>query len=132
MKYKNHYKKTYLNIPYAKKDEAWFAGAKWDKEKKKWFYFLAGEEEPDSGTVVFRKDIKVGLLMQEVHFEPGLTILDAVFSSDSELFRVVKNYELAVLDEDHEKLAELFDSMERKVRKYYLYLTLGYLRRFCL
>ena len=74
---------------------------------------LAGEEEPDSGTVVFRKGIKVGLLMQEVHFEPGLTVLDAVFSSDSELFRVVKNYELAVLEEDHEKLAELFDSMER-------------------
>jgi len=74
---------------------------------------LAGEEEPDSGTVVFRKDIKVGLLMQEVHFEPSLTVLDAVFASDSELFRVVKNYEIAVLEEDHEKLADLFDSMER-------------------
>ncbi|UTW68063.1 ABC-F family ATP-binding cassette domain-containing protein [bacterium SCSIO 12643] len=74
---------------------------------------LAGIEEPDSGKVVFRKDIKVGLLMQDVDFEPGLTILDAVFSSDSEVFRVVKNYELAVLAEDHEKITELYESMER-------------------
>ena len=74
---------------------------------------LSGQEEPDSGTVVFRKDIKVGLLMQEAHFEPGLTVLDAVFSSDSELFRVVKNYELAVISEDHEKITELYEAMER-------------------
>ena len=74
---------------------------------------LAGDEEPDSGTVVFRKDIKVGLLMQEAHFEPSLSVLDAVFDSDSELFKVVKSYEIAVLEDDHEKLTELFDSMER-------------------
>ena len=74
---------------------------------------LAGQESPDNGTVVFRKDIKVGLLMQETEFEPQLTVLDAVFSSDSELFRVVKSYELAVIQEDHEKLTELYDSMER-------------------
>ena len=74
---------------------------------------LAGEEEPDSGTVIFRNDIKVGLLMQEVHFEPSLTVLDAVFASDSELFKVVKSYEIAVLEDDHEKLTELFDDMER-------------------
>lgn len=74
---------------------------------------LAGMEEPDSGTVIFRKDIKVGLLMQDVVFDANLTVLDAVFSSDSELFRVVKSYELAVINEDHELLASLFDSMDR-------------------
>ncbi len=74
---------------------------------------LAGQEEPDSGTVVFRNDIKVGLLMQEVSFEPGLTVLDAVFSSDSELFQVVKNYEEAIQNNDHEKVTELHESMER-------------------
>ncbi len=74
---------------------------------------LAGQEVPDSGSVVFRKDIKVGLLMQDVVFESHLTVLDAVFSSDSELFRVVKNYELAVLEEDQDKLTDLYDSMER-------------------
>ncbi len=74
---------------------------------------LAGQEEPDKGDVVFRKDIKVGLLMQDVVFEPHLTVLDAVFSSDSELFRVVKAYELAVITEDHDRLTELYESMER-------------------
>ncbi|MFT6322812.1 MAG: ATP-binding cassette subfamily F protein uup, partial [Halieaceae bacterium] len=74
---------------------------------------LAGQESPDDGKVIFRKDIKVGLLMQEISFEPHLTVLDAVFSSDSELFRVVKSYELAVIAEDHEKLTDLYDSMDR-------------------
>lgn len=74
---------------------------------------LAGQEAPDGGTVVFRKDIKVGLLMQDVVFEPQLSILDAVFSSETELFRVVKAYELAVIQEDHDKLTDLYDSMER-------------------
>jgi ATP-binding cassette subfamily F protein uup len=74
---------------------------------------LSGMEEPDSGTVIFRNGIKVGLLMQEATFEPGLTVLDAVFSSDSELFQVVKSYELAVIAEDFEKVTELYDAMER-------------------
>ena len=74
---------------------------------------LSGMEEPDSGTVTFRKDIKVGLLMQEAHFEPSLTVLDAVFDSDSELFKVVKSYELAVIAEDHDALTDLYDDMER-------------------
>lgn len=74
---------------------------------------LAGQETPDSGLVVFRKDIKVGLLMQENTFEPHFNVLDAVFSSDSEIFKVVKSYELAVIEEDHEKLTELYDSMDR-------------------
>jgi ATP-binding cassette subfamily F protein uup len=62
---------------------------------------------------VFRKDIKVGILMQEAHFEASLTVLDAVFESNSELFRVVKNYELAVLNNDTEKLTALYEDMER-------------------
>jgi ATP-binding cassette subfamily F protein uup len=74
---------------------------------------LAGIETPDTGNVIFRKDIKVGLLMQEAHFEPHLSILDAVFSSDTEIFRVVKSYEEALENEDHEKLTALYDSMER-------------------
>ena len=37
---------TYLNVPYAEKDEAKSLGAKWDKSKKKW-YMPAGKELPD-------------------------------------------------------------------------------------
>ncbi|MDG6346382.1 DUF5710 domain-containing protein [Glaesserella parasuis] len=37
---------TYLNVPYAEKDEAKSLGAKWDKFKKKW-YMPAGKELPD-------------------------------------------------------------------------------------
>lgn len=29
--------KTYLNVPYAQKDEAKALGAKWDASKKKWY-----------------------------------------------------------------------------------------------
>ncbi|MDP0346717.1 DUF5710 domain-containing protein [Glaesserella parasuis] len=37
---------TYLNVPYAEKDEAKSLGAKWDKFKKKW-YMPAGKALPD-------------------------------------------------------------------------------------
>lgn len=31
-------KKTYINVPFNRKDEAKFAGAKWDVKKKKWYF----------------------------------------------------------------------------------------------
>ena len=31
-------KKLYLNVPFAKKDLAKKNGARWDKDKKKWYY----------------------------------------------------------------------------------------------
>src|SRR5688572_6962772 len=56
---------------------------------------IQGKEIPDSGEVVFRKDIRVGFLEQDPVFEPGDTVYDALFYSDSPQLLAVRNYELA-------------------------------------
>src|SRR5262245_13722560 len=56
---------------------------------------LQGKEIPDSGEVVFRKDIRVGFLEQDPVFEPGDTVYDALFYSDSPQLQAIRSYELA-------------------------------------
>lgn len=41
---------------------------------------LAGEEDYDSGTIVVKKDLKIGYLSQEPKFNPALSILDNVIT----------------------------------------------------
>ena len=38
--------KTYLNVPYAEKDEAKALGAWWDKDAKKWYVPEGKDKEP--------------------------------------------------------------------------------------
>ena len=40
------YNKVYLNVPFAKKDEAKALGARWDPQKKKWYIFDNMEHAP--------------------------------------------------------------------------------------
>ena len=57
---------------------------------------LQGKEIPDSGEVVFRKDIRVGFLEQDPIFNPGETVYNTLFNSDSPQLQAVRNYELAM------------------------------------
>ena len=45
---------------------------------------LAGNDSPDSGSIIFRKDIKVGILEQSPHFDPEETVLEACFNHKGE------------------------------------------------
>ena len=40
---------------------------------------LSGAEGYDSGTIIFRRDLKVGILEQSPHFDPESSVLDACF-----------------------------------------------------
>jgi len=62
---------------------------------------LQGKEIPDSGEVVFRKDIRVGFLEQDPLFNEGDTVYDTLFYNDSPQLTAVRNYELAM--EHYEK-----------------------------
>ncbi len=62
---------------------------------------LQGKEIPDSGQVVFRKDIRVGFLEQDPTFLAGESVYDTLFNSDSPQLQAVRNYELAM--EHYEK-----------------------------
>ena len=51
---------------------------------------IAGKEGSDSGSVVFRRDIKVGILEQTPPFDPEETVLDACFNHHGEEEKVLR------------------------------------------
>jgi len=51
---------------------------------------LSGTEGYDSGEIIFRRDIKVGLLEQSPHFDPQESVLDACFNHQGEEEKVLK------------------------------------------
>ena len=51
---------------------------------------LAGFDSPDSGSVIFRRDIKVGILEQSSSFDPHETVLEACFNHEGEESKVLK------------------------------------------
>ena len=79
---------------------------------------LAGEEDYDSGTITFRRDLKVAYLEQDPKFPAGTTVLEACFLSDSPVIRAIADYERAVQrsglqnDDDH-TLQEAIAQMDR-------------------
>lgn len=57
---------------------------------------IAGIEAPDKGIVSFRKGITVSMLQQHPEFNPGETILEAVFAEDKEELNLIRDYEMAI------------------------------------
>ena len=51
---------------------------------------LAGNDSPDSGNIIFRKDIKVAILEQTPRFDPDDTVLEACFNHKGEDEKVLK------------------------------------------
>ena len=51
---------------------------------------IAGHEGADRGSVVFRRDVKVGFLEQSPRFDPEETVLDACFNHKGEEEKVLK------------------------------------------
>ncbi|MBQ9656174.1 MAG: ABC-F family ATP-binding cassette domain-containing protein [Prevotella sp.] len=51
---------------------------------------LAGKEGYDAGSIVFRRDLKVGFLEQSPRFDPDESVLDACFNHEGEEEKVLK------------------------------------------
>jgi len=74
---------------------------------------IAGDEEPDSGQVVYRKNLKVAFLPQEPNLDPKLTIEQTIFAADNEILNVINNYEKALKNpEDAEGYQKAFEQMD--------------------
>jgi ATP-binding cassette subfamily F protein uup len=57
---------------------------------------IMGLDIPDSGTVTMRNDIRVAYLPQAPQFDPELSILDVVLTTDNLYVKATREYELAV------------------------------------
>ncbi|MFZ1703463.1 MAG: ABC-F family ATP-binding cassette domain-containing protein [Saprospiraceae bacterium] len=67
---------------------------------------IAGLEgaEGEQSKIYISKEIRSAFLIQDPTFEKGTTVLEAVFDSDNEVVRVVRDYEKAILLQDEKSL----------------------------
>lgn len=74
---------------------------------------ITGEDTPDSGQVIMRKEIKMAFLSQEPKLNPELTIEESIFASDNMVLKVIEQYEKALENpEDEEAFQKAFDKMD--------------------
>lgn len=73
---------------------------------------IAGKEGYDSGSVVFRNDLRVGYLEQTPTFSPQINVLQACFHSDNEIVRLIEEYEKAMIDPIHSDLENILQRMD--------------------
>lgn len=73
---------------------------------------IAGKEDYDAGSVVFRNDLRVGYLEQAPSYPAGLTVLQACFYSQNETVQLLAEYEQAIVDEDTTKVNALLERMD--------------------
>ena len=73
---------------------------------------IAGKEDYDSGSVVFRNDLRVGYLEQSPTYPEGLTVLQACFYSQNETVRLIAEYEEAIAKNDQSNLEDILMRMD--------------------
>jgi len=74
---------------------------------------ITGEDTPDTGQIVLRKEIKMAFLSQEPELDPELTIEESIFASDNEILKVIEQYEKALENpENEEAYQKAFERMD--------------------
>ena len=75
---------------------------------------LNGEDEPDTGQVVVRKDINMAFLSQDATLQDELNIEESIFASDNVTLKVIEQYEKALENpDDAEAYQKAFDLMDQ-------------------
>lgn len=54
---------------------------------------LSGELEPQSGNIAYEKDLKIGLLKQDIEFQTGHTVLEEAYQAYEEILKIEKKIE---------------------------------------
>lgn len=75
-------------------------------------HIIAGKDTSETGTVIFRNDITVGILDQDPSLNPDNTVFEEVFNSDSPILTLIKSYENAVTHNDTAALEKLIPEMD--------------------
>lgn len=74
---------------------------------------LSGKEGKDSGSVIFRNDLRVGYLEQAPIYPEELTVIEACFYHGNEVTDVIKQYEQCLETPGNPGLEHLLEEMER-------------------
>ncbi|MAP54557.1 MAG: ABC transporter [Altibacter sp.] len=74
---------------------------------------LSGADAPDTGSVIYRKNLKVSFLSQEPDLDGQLTVEETIFASDNPILKIISNYEKALENTtDTEAYQAAFEKME--------------------
>lgn len=73
---------------------------------------LDGKESYDSGSVTYRRDLRVAYLPQDPQYPGHLTVLEACFQSGNEVTQVIAEYEHIMESGNHDNLDEVLQRME--------------------
>lgn len=73
---------------------------------------LSAKESYDSGSIVFRRDLKVAYLEQDPHYPDDITVLEACFRSGTEVTEVIAEYERVMASGNHDKLDDVLQRMD--------------------
>lgn len=73
---------------------------------------IAGTETPDSGSVTFRKDIRIGIVEQTPLLDETLPVIEACLNSDTPAALAIAAYEAAVADGDPEIINDAIHRMD--------------------
>lgn len=75
---------------------------------------IAGIDSPDTGQVVYRKNLKIEYLSQDDKLNDDLTIEQTIFDSDNETLKIIEEYEQALKNPSNTQAYQLaFEKMER-------------------
>ncbi|MDO6674021.1 ABC-F family ATP-binding cassette domain-containing protein [Tenacibaculum sp. 1_MG-2023] len=75
---------------------------------------IAGKDTPDEGQVISRKGINIAYLAQDDDLNPDLTIEETIFSAESTILPIIKQYEKALQNpDDTEAYQKAFEQMEQ-------------------
>ena len=75
---------------------------------------LAGDEDYEAGSVVYRRDLRVGYLPQSPSYPEGLTVVEACFSHGNEVTNLIREYEQCMATPGHPHLDSILDRMEHE------------------
>ncbi|MDH6307971.1 ATP-binding cassette subfamily F protein uup [Dysgonomonas sp. PFB1-18] len=73
---------------------------------------LVGKEPHDSGSVVYRRDVRVAYLEQDPVYSEHLTVLEACFQSGNEITELIAEYEQVINSKDHSGLDAILQKMD--------------------
>jgi ATP-binding cassette subfamily F protein uup len=73
---------------------------------------LAGKDSPDSGTITLTNNVEIGYFEQNPYLNSEHTVLEEIFKSDNEKLNTVKEFELAVAQNNQKKVIEISAKMD--------------------
>ncbi len=75
---------------------------------------LCGQDSYDEGSIVFKRDLRVGYLQQSPVYPPDLTIMEACFWHGNSVTSLIKEYEQCMQTPGNPGLEELLDRMDQE------------------